>query len=454
MSTSSIRPITTSKWYYITVPTVRTTYNWFQFKIRPIVDTRNDYSLSEASWKKYFSQNISAKAITVIDVSHCYWLPAVKTLRNSIIKLVNLKELNIQGTQLILSHLPPIFKSCLKIQKLSFTLLEKHLDRYKDGKDAMMIQGFGKLSHLKIFTFTLDAKRSIQSWLVILGVLKWVSVLKSLSIKNLLFITVESFFRWCSNCKNLLIDIAYTGKMDTPIGFDNNPYRRIYNRIKDSVEAMLPRLAWMRSLESFYILRRRDDTGLLIDQCMLQDLLTWLFEKQGTVSPWHSLKRLWVEDASIRQPATNLKNNEPPIQTFLFYHPDIELLKHPRFKNLEHLGGINDSVVLQRFENLPNLKFIRGTICNAQVIGLHYILGLHVILIQIYTFFSGVSRFLWIAPTTGAYARPSTAKIFEGRNISKSLSGKLETTFVESFGFQICWSLQTRIRYIHWYSNQ
>jgi len=89
----------------------------------------------------------------------------------------NLKELNIQDTKVSLHHLPQIFSSCKSITKLGFTLVERNLNRFKE--DVMeekalhlMTQGFAKLTHLKVYTFALEGITYVESWLVILGVLK------------------------------------------------------------------------------------------------------------------------------------------------------------------------------------------------------------------------------------------------------------------------------------------
>jgi len=111
--------------------------------------------------------------ITIFDASHCYWLPAVEVLRHTFVQLNNLRELNIQDTKFGLTHFPVIFKSCQKIVRLSFTLTEKILDRYKRN-DTIMSQGFGRLTELKIFAYSLDETSCIEFWIVVLAVLKYV----------------------------------------------------------------------------------------------------------------------------------------------------------------------------------------------------------------------------------------------------------------------------------------
>jgi len=129
----------------------------------------------ESAWGRFFNQHIDPSIIHLFDSSNCYWLQA-EDLCCYIHQFANLEELNIQDTQIRLGHLPQIFKTRQKITKLVFTLAEKNLDKYKEGfteKDTLdwMMRGFDRLTHLKIFTFTLGGTYD-ESWLVILGVLK------------------------------------------------------------------------------------------------------------------------------------------------------------------------------------------------------------------------------------------------------------------------------------------
>jgi len=91
----------------------------------------------------------------------------------------NLEELSIQDTQISLRHLPRIFEACKKIVKFSFTLGDTNLEQFKKDtleKVDLMKQGFGRLTHLKIFMFTVTVPSHIvgyyyDSWLVLLEIL-------------------------------------------------------------------------------------------------------------------------------------------------------------------------------------------------------------------------------------------------------------------------------------------
>jgi len=93
--------------------------------------------------------------------------------------MTNLQELSIQDTQISLGHLPRIFEACQKIVKFNFTLEDTNLEQFKkdiSGKVDWMKQGFGRLTHLKIFTFTVPVASHIvgyfyESWLVLFEIL-------------------------------------------------------------------------------------------------------------------------------------------------------------------------------------------------------------------------------------------------------------------------------------------
>lgn len=114
-----------------------------------------------------------------LDISHCYWLEPV-TLCNIITQMTNLEELSIQDTQISLSHLPRIFEACKKIVRFSFTLRDTNLEQFKKdvaGKKDCLKQGFSRLTHLKIFTFTVPILSHglehlfSESWLILFEIL-------------------------------------------------------------------------------------------------------------------------------------------------------------------------------------------------------------------------------------------------------------------------------------------
>ena len=134
------------------------------------------YSINPDNWLLFFRQHVNPSSVTTFDASHVYWLPA-DLLCSYIMQMTNLEELCVQDTQINLTHLARIYEACPKLVKLSFSLLEDTLDCYDtDGglEEATVSQGFAKLTHLKIYTFSLDKKCCVESWLVTFGVLKYV----------------------------------------------------------------------------------------------------------------------------------------------------------------------------------------------------------------------------------------------------------------------------------------
>ena len=121
-----------------------------------------------------------ATKLTTFDASHCFWLPAQVVLE-TVSEMPNLKELIIHDTQISLTHLAQIFKSCPKLNKLSFTL-EENLDKFTMSEMrvenyAWLLKGFKRLTHLKLFTFNLSDYINSTSWPVTFGVLGYIQFL-------------------------------------------------------------------------------------------------------------------------------------------------------------------------------------------------------------------------------------------------------------------------------------
>lgn len=100
--------------------------------------------------------------------------------------MTNLEEFAINDTKITLSHLAQVFQVCKSITKLSVSLVEETLDKFQEQPlnsnqvsiHSIMMQGFQKLTHLKIFNFALNARYYTDSWPVTLGVLRWVNFFK------------------------------------------------------------------------------------------------------------------------------------------------------------------------------------------------------------------------------------------------------------------------------------
>lgn len=118
---------------------------------------------------------INPAAITAFNCSSYYWIPA-KALCNYIVEMFNLTELIIQDTRISLENLPRVFKACQQIVKLSFTVSKQNLKHYvdnaKDDDEDWIINGFHRVTHLKIFTCLFLSRRSdIEPWIPTLRVL-------------------------------------------------------------------------------------------------------------------------------------------------------------------------------------------------------------------------------------------------------------------------------------------
>lgn len=366
---------TICKQYYIIINLHRSQDKLFFFppKNRPILSIDYNSSMTSASWMDIFKGK-NPLSIKVFDAGSCYWLPIVGVLRPSIVKMTDLRELYIHDTQFSLGHLPVVFAACQKIVKLSLTIRERNLHAF-EKKNQTIRQGFERLTHLKISVFPSDERHSIESWLAILGVLSYVLLIQKFVCLYANDLTSIFPRRWCRSCKHLLINVPHTVATKTPMEFpDNSKLYSTYKNVSSIIRnQLLPRLGWMRSLETFVINRGRGDTFFLTDHYILRDLLEWLFRDENN-SPWHSLGHLWIEDCSRFPTPTEREINGGSSMTSLLVPKPLNTqlveANEARFKDLEHLGGIEDELVFQSFDYLKKLKYIRGTCNDGQVIGI------------------------------------------------------------------------------------
>ena len=129
-------------------------------------------------------------------------------------------------------------------------------------------------------------------------------------------------------------------------------------------QELLPHLEWLRSLKTLAIFRHGDR-------------LVWSEDGHGTVIkflinifmiencwPGESIERLWIEFNSIDWAENSITS--PIVKSLLLSYPNnMELLKEDRFRHLEHLGGVD--FTLLGGVDLPCLKYIQGRVSNIQV---------------------------------------------------------------------------------------
>lgn len=128
------------------------------------------YFLTPLYCNRLFQKNFSPLLLTTFDASHGYWIPA-ETLANAVAQMHNLQELHIQDTKLSLFHLLRIFRTCERILKLSFSLLETNLDAFQKVPESFL-RGFGRLTQLKTFTINQSENHTAVSLPVTLGMLR------------------------------------------------------------------------------------------------------------------------------------------------------------------------------------------------------------------------------------------------------------------------------------------
>jgi len=117
---------------------------------------------SPSSWSLFSDQHITMDSIQIFNINQNYWLPG-ELLLNTILKMPNLEELSIKGTQVCtVREVAKILQSCPKMRKLDFTYSEKTQEEIADGLKQENISfnslaaGFQKLTSLKIATTVQD----------------------------------------------------------------------------------------------------------------------------------------------------------------------------------------------------------------------------------------------------------------------------------------------------------
>jgi len=130
-------------------------------------------------WNTFFNQHaLSPSSITSFNANNCYWISAER-LCYAVVKMKNLEELSIKGTKVSLLHLARIFELCPKITKLDFTcyelkwgLVQDALEKQKHSSESIL-QGFKKLTSLKVSTRILDARDYVNDpWIIITRMLR------------------------------------------------------------------------------------------------------------------------------------------------------------------------------------------------------------------------------------------------------------------------------------------
>ena len=184
-----------------------------------------------------------------------------------------------------------------------------------------------------------------------------------------LFLFLGSFIdpickkRWCRDCIDLLIKTTFTDPTDSKADFDeeNGKLR----------EKLKPRFGWMKTLESLVILGDR-----LFQDYFTHEFLDWVRELQGGR---FLLKRLWITEEEYSPSNLGPQNmflyaelmNGPTVKSFAmpygYWNGHFNELKDERFSTLEHLARIEFYEQVERFENLTELKYIRGE-CYVEVI--------------------------------------------------------------------------------------
>ena len=123
--------------------------------------------------QQYFSKCMVSSNISVLDLSHCFWLTEDTLLEGCFSsEMKNLIELNVLDTQLsFVSVLLKVMPHCQGLTKLSVNIPERtwrSLNRKLQGLPETYKENFKKLTHLKLYL--LDSSNPFI-WLLLLKVL-------------------------------------------------------------------------------------------------------------------------------------------------------------------------------------------------------------------------------------------------------------------------------------------
>lgn len=135
------------------------------------------YSMTGELFLSYVTNWVCPEVITLLDVSHCYWLPR-DFLLDVVLSMKHLNSLHIQDTKLDLSNLSAIFESCTQISKIGISLTENDWDSFRltqrcgtlSAAQHSLPKGFARLADLKILAF--NSAYYIDSWCLILHLLR------------------------------------------------------------------------------------------------------------------------------------------------------------------------------------------------------------------------------------------------------------------------------------------
>ena len=144
-----------------------------------LIINEQSFYFTTSSWSSFIDQHITLESIKMLSLNNVYWL-AGDLLEGTILKMPNLEDLSIKGTQVCtVRQVAKILQSCPKIRKLDFTYTEKTLEEVTDGlkKENISLNsltaGFQKLTSLKLATTLPDPQHeNLQDpWLFIIKIL-------------------------------------------------------------------------------------------------------------------------------------------------------------------------------------------------------------------------------------------------------------------------------------------
>ena len=172
-----------------------------------IIVSNRCYYLTPRSWNTFFTTCIRPEFLLEFNCSHCYWLPGNQLCEN-IVKMVNIQELAIKGTQLLLSHLIRIFQNCQQITDLDFSFhhegatTEPSVFENQLHDQSVVTEALEKLIRLNISTSVTDAINYYNDpWVLIIKILRYINT----SSESVCFSHLISLFSFTAGARTATI---------------------------------------------------------------------------------------------------------------------------------------------------------------------------------------------------------------------------------------------------------
>ncbi len=166
----------------------------------------------------------------------------------------------------------------------------------------------------------------------------------------------------------LTVEVTYAGddfdsrtREDGSRSIVDAPLTSAQEKIKQELEDLFPKLEWMASLKKLVLAKYGRFTTLpefyfIVRSRLLEDLFDWFFAKERERS---SLECLWIQDFLSPTFFQSHLLNDSALKSYFVKSEELDYPNeaYSRFRNIEHLAGVDFTHPLAK---LPNLKHFRS----------------------------------------------------------------------------------------------